>query len=432
MEPKVEKVFGVQDDKDDVVLSYVERPQVNTEFVMALDSTKHIIVYGSTKQGKTSLRKRHLNPSQYVMVVPGEDHTVGDMYESVVRQENIPINVVLEHGTRKKILRTAQLTLRVNIPMLVGGDVKIGGGKDKDDSSKYIITPVDYNLNHAQDVCELLKKINFSKSIVLENFHYLRESVQKTLAVDLKVFLEYGIRFIILGIWRERNRLGQYNGDLLDRMKEIPVDPWDPIDLDRVAKLGMEKLNIYFGKKLYEKIKEISFGSIGVFQELCKEVCIAHGIKERQHRKVELADLRALSKAIERKVKDYGNRHVSALRSFVQKRDYDKRPRPNMSFFLMRAIIDCDFNEVLSGIHRENIEERICAMYKNPDDFRKAELGQLLHTISVFQSARGIQPPLFDYDQTSRILRIIDSTFHFYLRHAKQQMIDNVLEAGIF
>jgi hypothetical protein len=304
MDPKLEDVFGVG---REIMLSYVERPDVNDEFVQALKHPRHIIVYGSSKQGKSSLIGRHLKPDQYIVVGPGENTKVGDMYASIVRQEKIPVKEVLEYGTRKKTMIKAQATLKMRIP-IVGGEGKIGGDTEAEDSTKYELTPVDFNLNHAQDVCELLRTINFSKSIVLENFHYLQESVQKTLSVDLRIFLDYGIRFIILGIWRERNRLAQYNGDLVDRMKEIPVDPWETPDMDRVVASGAEKLNITLDPRLLDKVKEISFQSIGVFQELCKELCIANGITERQENNVQIGDHVVLSKAIERKVKDYGER----------------------------------------------------------------------------------------------------------------------------
>jgi len=72
---------------------------------------------------------------------------------------------------------------------------------------------------------------------------------QKVISTDLRIFNDYGIRFIILGIWRERNRLGQYNGDLIDRMKEIPVDPWEDKDLLKIAEKGSKILNIEFDDK---------------------------------------------------------------------------------------------------------------------------------------------------------------------------------------
>ncbi len=58
-------VFGVS---NELIDSYVERSEVDEEFNRALTLKKHIIVFGSSKQGKTSLIKKHLPLNDYVKV----------------------------------------------------------------------------------------------------------------------------------------------------------------------------------------------------------------------------------------------------------------------------------------------------------------------------------------------------------------------------
>ena len=50
-------VFGVS---NKIIESYIERPQVDGFFQTALKLNKQIVVYGSSKQGKTALIKKHL------------------------------------------------------------------------------------------------------------------------------------------------------------------------------------------------------------------------------------------------------------------------------------------------------------------------------------------------------------------------------------
>jgi hypothetical protein len=76
---------------------------------------------------------------------------------------------------------------------------------------------VPFNLELPQDISELIKRAGISKVIILENFHYLDDDKQRQVAFDLRTFQELQIRFVILGVWREKNRLAQFNGDLLDR-----------------------------------------------------------------------------------------------------------------------------------------------------------------------------------------------------------------------
>lgn len=81
---------------------------------------------------------------------------------------------------------------------------------------------------------------------MLENFHYLSSEVQERLAYDLRVFQDLGVIFVVLGIWREANRLVQFNGDLLDRATEVPVEPWLDDDFSKVIDKGSKLLNVDF------------------------------------------------------------------------------------------------------------------------------------------------------------------------------------------
>ena len=55
------QVFGVS---NDTIETYVERKHVDDLFIDELTRNKHIIIYGASKQGKTSL----LKPDQFIRV----------------------------------------------------------------------------------------------------------------------------------------------------------------------------------------------------------------------------------------------------------------------------------------------------------------------------------------------------------------------------
>ena len=177
-------------------------------------------------------------------------------------------------------------------------------------------------------------------------------------------------------------------------------------------------------------MKEQAFDSIGVFQELCKEVCIANGVTEKQAIKRVIMDHGLLTKATHVLLKDYGQRHITAFRSFVAKSPKDNRPTPNLAYYVAKALLQSKFSEITHGLKREHIEERIRSDYHDKEGFRPAELATFLSKIVSYQQGRRIKPPLFDYDQVSRVLRIIDSTLFFYLKHSKDTMPQEINEAG--
>lgn len=211
---KTMDIFGV---KSKLIASYIERDSVDTRFNEAIHDGNEVIVYGSSKQGKTALTLKHLSDDSYVKVECSPQTQPIDIYKSILRQLNIAFiesettDSGYEHGGK---IGTG---FKIKIPFVGSTDANAELSDKKTDKTSTKETYVEYNLALAQDVSELLKKQQEDKYIVIENFHYLELAVQETLAYDLRVFQDHHIIFIILGIWREANRLIQFNGDLLDR-----------------------------------------------------------------------------------------------------------------------------------------------------------------------------------------------------------------------
>lgn len=262
MRIKLDEVFGVSSKP---VRSYVERSDVDDKFIEALQSDKQIVVYGSSKQGKTALVSKYIPYQNNILVSLSPRTNLLDIYLSVLRQAGIRI----ETGQTETIGREAQLGIgakfKALIPVFCSAETSINteltSSLDKD--REYEEIPFNFSL--PQDISEILKKTRMNKFIIFENFHYLNDELQQQFAYDLRTFQELGIRFIILGVWREKNKMAQFNGDLLDRITEVPVEPWHKDDFIKVAKKGASELSISFYADFLEKACSASFKSIGVF-----------------------------------------------------------------------------------------------------------------------------------------------------------------------
>lgn len=167
---KTTDVFGV---KSKLIASYIERESVDEKFKSAITEGNEVIVYGSSKQGKTSLILRHLKEEDYVKVECSPQSRVIDIYKSILRQSNISFidtettDADYEHGGK------INAGFKIKVPFLgqtdVGAEVSDKSSNGTSKTEKYI----EYNLSLAQDVSELLKKFQIDKFIILENFHYL-------------------------------------------------------------------------------------------------------------------------------------------------------------------------------------------------------------------------------------------------------------------
>ena len=62
---KTDDVFGIN---RDLPLNYQARESADTLFIDSLTRDTHLVIYGSSKQGKTSLRKHCLNKDDYIVI----------------------------------------------------------------------------------------------------------------------------------------------------------------------------------------------------------------------------------------------------------------------------------------------------------------------------------------------------------------------------
>ena len=419
---KVSEVFGV---KKEMVLSYIERDSVDNKFRDALDDDKHIIVYGASKQGKSALINKHLDVKKRISINCSTQMSTRDIYSSLLRQVGVQFEsskeATKEHGGEIGF----KTVFKAFLPFVAQADAEIAGKINEKTGEKVVSKAIEFNLEIAQDITELLRKVNFNKWILIDNFHYLREDTQKTFSIDLRVFQDAGLKFIILGIWREKNRLLQFNRDLLDRIYEIPVEPWKDSDFDSVIKKGTEILKIEFSSDILKRIKEISFGNIGIVQELCKETCYSADISNKQCEIQLINKLEFVNNAIKTKLEDYSSSHIKSLDCIAS--SSIQAGGLYMPYHLIKIIIMEDIETLKNDIYRSDFQTLFKNVHYRPNDVRPSDITYLLNNLSELQLKNQISPPLFDYDRVGRKLRIIDSTLMFFLKFKdKDELLEDI------
>jgi hypothetical protein len=360
------QVYGVS---NELIDTYIERKNVDEAFIKGLQKNKHIIVYGASKQGKTSLTNKHLKETDYIKVNCSPSASILDIYNSIARQLEIEILETTEINTTIGGEAKVGLKAKVRIPFFGGADAETEASVKKEKETGKLYKVVDFNLALAQDLSELLRNVKFSKRIILENFHYLNEEVQKQLAIDLRIFEDYNILFIVLGIWREKNRLAQFNGDLVDRLIEVPVEPWEKEDLRRIVIDGLPLLNVSL-ENVVEYIIESCFDSVGVFQEICKESCYVAGVNETQDTLVIISRAN-VDDAISIKLEDYASRHIRCLESFIEQKARGSQETPlYIPYYFIKVLFKETMENIIVGLKRKSLQEQIKNLHHRPDDVR--------------------------------------------------------------
>ena len=412
-----QKVYGISNAYVD---SYISRSNVDEDFMNGLRSDKHIIIYGSSKQGKSSLIRQYIMDGENIEIDCGPRTQLIDIYKSLLRQLNVEIEESYSVEKGKEVGGKIGLKAKLKIPFISEGEatVEASGKITRNRTIEY--KRVEYDLSLAQDISEVIKQCDYEGRVVMENFHYLPMSVQKELSYDLRTFEDKNILFIILGIWRERNRLTQFNGDLTDRLIEVPVEPWSEEDFKKVIKEGEPVLNVSF-ENLVDEIIAKSNGSIGVLQELCKYTCLKAGVKETNHLDTIILDKIYLDEAIMYKVGDYSSRHIHCLEEFISGDD----TKLNLPYFFLQVILESEIEDLERGLRKSEIENKINSLKENDNVIRNTDFNRFFNHIVEYQLKKEISPPLFDFDKGDQTIKIIDSTFIFFIRHKDRQELMN-------
>ncbi len=116
------RVFGVQ---TELVETYIEREEVDERFVTALKSQRQIVVYGSSKQGKSALLLKHLPQGSSITVECSPKSTTTDIYRSVLRQSDITFTEVEEISSGSEA--QAKLSVGARIKVLLTGEANVKG-----------------------------------------------------------------------------------------------------------------------------------------------------------------------------------------------------------------------------------------------------------------------------------------------------------------
>jgi hypothetical protein len=424
---KTEDVFGV---RSKLVLSYVERSHVDARFVEALRSDHHVVVYGSSKQGKTSLRQKHLPESQCIIVRCNPRMTILSMYQAVIRQCGVRIETIATETTGTKSAAKVTAGFKAYIPWVGGADSKVeastGGSSQETITTEF----VSYDLEDAQAIGELLVAAGTKKWIVLENYHYLPTETQKAIAFDLKTFHEIGIRFLILGIWREANLLVTHNGDLQGRIAEVPVEPWDTDDFNDVVAKGSGLLNIRLDPSIVRHLEQNSYGNIGLLQEFLKTFCIRSGVVETVSNTKMLESETVLRATLQETLDARRNTLIKNLQGIAAKsriRRGEAEQPLLLPYYLVLVLLQQDVDKLQEGIDKGQLLSMLRQVHHrdDKDSIRTSDVTNLVTKLPLYQA--DMNPPVLYYDGNSRRVRVVDNTFFFVLANSdRAELADEV------
>lgn len=414
--------------------SYVDRGFLDERFGTALVSRRHIAIHGGSKQGKSWLRSKGLADDDAIVLqcVPASTP------ESLLREAlgRLGVRAELKRTTTQEFEGSLDFTGAAELGKILGKakvEGSASGGMSRATETEH--EPIGRS---PADLSWVSKTIALSgKRLVLEDFHYLSEPVQKDLAFLLKAMGEYGLFVIVVGVWPKDHLLTYYNGDLEGRVEDIHLK-WSDRELKKVIAQGSDALRITIPEPLMDTMVAEASGSVGLVQRLAEQLCRAEGLNDSGSFLSGRANIgtatswkeakSAVAQQMEGRFETFADNFVRGMRRLPEGLEVYK--------FLLLAATDATDEELTEGIDSAALLARIGE--HGGGAIRLSDLTQALERIDRLQVKIDVRPPVLSYSKASRKLFLADRAFLFFRRNgnprwpwmAGEPEITNDLSAG--
>lgn len=409
---KVSDVYGIG---RDLPLNYVERAAVDGPFVENLTRDKHVVVFGSSKQGKTSLRKYALNDDDCVTVSCLNTMSLQDLHGAILKSLGYRIEVSSIKSQTGSFKVVAKFSGKGKVPFIAEAAGEGGGEKGREDKNESETRPLELELSDVNDVITAIHQVGHENYIVLEDFHYLPVETQRNFCFALKSFHENSkICFIIIGVWREKGRLEYYNGDLTGRVISIDADAWSPEELSQVISAGEALLNVQFSEGFRKDLLNKSHDAVHIVQEGCLKACQLESVFETQSEHCTVGSGLNAEEIIEEIVTGQAGRYSAFITNFAEG---FQKTELEMYKWLIHAVITCDVDQLEKGLRRGDISAKIKKEHPEGASLNEGNITQALQNTASLQILKSVRPIVLDYDQTTRVLHVVDKSFLIWLAH---------------
>lgn len=385
-------------------LNYVTRAHADQRFIDSLTEDSHLVIHGSSKQGKTSLRKSNLNEEDYIDLTCSNNWDLEELHISILKEAGYSISV----SESKTIKGKSKIKLKFELPFIGGASGDVTYEKVKQVNKKNLeLDPSDVN-----DVIRALKEIGFNRYVVIEDFHYLPEETQIDFSIALKAFHEASdICFIVVGVWLDEDRLTVHNGDLTGRVISINADLWTEDDLDELFYNSEALLNISFTKQFKESIKQHCNGSVFLVQQLCHKACKDKSITKTCEDTEEVGQDFDIQVEIKSLLDNQNSRYYKFITDFSAGFDQTEL---ELYKWILFAIISVDNSALDKGLPAAAIRRIIETKHPNKSISHK-KLVQALRKSVDLQVKSRIQPIVFEYDSNTTRIKVVDRSFLLWL-----------------
>jgi hypothetical protein len=400
--PLLRDVFGIRTAFND--FSYIDRGGLDADISNVAGRDMHVALRGESKSGKSWLRQKIFKDANVISCRLG--FTTTEIYRQVLA--NLDINLVVEKTT------TGGATLAFTGSSEIGwkylakakGEVEVSG-EIEHEVVKRAIGHDEFDFSFLSDVIK-----TSGKRVVIEDFHYLGSDIQRVLAHELKTFWDYGVYFVIVGVWHRKNYITYLNSDLAGRISEFSVY-WSDVELEASITKGAKALNIEISPDIKRRLARDSYNNVGILQSLAYSYCELVGVSERQQT---IKDF-----SFPEKVDDAGMAYAEQIEAVYQlfaenvSEGIRKRKDATQIYaYAMQTIVDAGDIELINGLSVDDIFKR--ANSRQPR-IQKSNLRAVLRKFREIQIDDRGKGLVLTFDEPTDAIIIVDRGLLFYRKY---------------
>ena len=379
-------------------------------------NTRHklISITGPTKSGKTVLCRRNVGETQQILISGGEITSEDNFWELVLDQ----LNYSYVESSSAMTSSDDTVSAGISAQLSLWSDAKFGGNgtttrKNNNGTShtkKYIRNP-------KRSAIEKLKSLD--KTLIIDDFHYIEQSIQQQIIRALKSPIFDGLNVIVLAVPHRAYDALKVETEMTGRVAQLEITSWEERDLSEIASKGFKALNIIHDDLIINTLAQESYGSPNLMQEFCLQLCKDNNVNEtcKQPKTITLltsskAFFKSIAKSVASKVA-----YDRLARGPRQRSDRKSRVLKN------GKTVDIYTATLLAIAHTgpktEITIEELRASFKtimdNPP--QSQEIARVL--IQMDKIAKQQQgEPVIDWSKEDNSLFIADPYFAFYLKWA--------------
>ena len=204
-------------------------------------NTRHklISITGPTKSGKTVLCRRNIDETQQILISGGEITSEDNFWELVLDQ----LNYSYVESSSAMTSSDDTVSAGISAQLSLWSVAKFGGNgtttrKNNNGTShtkKYIRNP-------KRSAIEKLKSLD--KTLIIDDFHYIEQSIQQQIIRALKSPIFDGLNVIVLAVPHRAYDALKVETEMTGRVAQLEITSWEERDLSEIASKGFKALNI--------------------------------------------------------------------------------------------------------------------------------------------------------------------------------------------